>query len=139
MYRHVNIHHGLIGIGGFPALDYQLHDEHGQPVTISYRGTVWIEGNRIVIGDPQRDIHLYEYCLADHPTESSAQFACGYDWAKKQTRCAWPNGRSESFRYGWEQAWKERDPVGFRKRMWLEIDGVVMSEQAAKRRRQRAA
>jgi hypothetical protein len=130
---------GILAVGGFPALDYQLFDMQDQPATFDYRGTAWLEGNRVVIGDAAKDIHLHEFRIADGPTEHSAQFASGYDFGRDQKRCAWPNGRSESFRYGWEEAWKERDPDGFRKRIWLEVDGVVMSEAAAKRRRQRAA
>jgi hypothetical protein len=139
MYQHVSIHKGYIAIGGWPALDYQLFDMQDKPVAIDYRGTVWIEGNRIVIGDGARDIHLYEYRIADRPTEDSAQFCTGYRFGQEQKRCQWPNGRSESFRNGWEWAWKERDSVGFRKRIWLEVDGVVMSEAAAIRKRRSAA
>jgi hypothetical protein len=124
MYQRVLIMRGRLCIG---ALDFPLTPAPGAPdAPALYRGEAWVESTRIVLGDPMRDAHLYEYSVGT-ATPESVDYDAGLTFGAAQRAQRWPNGKGEHFVAGWTQAWAEKGkPVdGFVRR----ADGQIVKER----------
>lgn len=87
-------------------LAFQLYDEAGEPVSLTYRGEGFIQGNklRIIMGRST----VYDYTVASHPTPESGDYLSGYEKGKSQKRRRLPAEYSSAWYHGWLVAWEEK-------------------------------
>lgn len=116
MIEHIFILRGQLHVGGYPGLAYQLTysagEKAGQPVEWErYSGDGHISADKVCFAPKGPYGPVYEFTLAQSPTEESVQYKAGYEFAQKQKRRCRPRGqRPEAFIQGWQAAWRERRP-----------------------------
>ncbi len=109
--RHVFILGGLLCLGEWPSLQYQLRRKDDlTPVDFDYRGLAYVKGrevNMLRAGD----FGPVTECIRDEePTQYSVEFAAGYQRADQQKREHYLKNQSEGFIAGWRARWREKKP-----------------------------
>jgi hypothetical protein len=96
-------------------LDYQVYLDNGEKASFDYQGhgvcNTRNNGEQfLVLGNPWRDVNLYEYRIDSCPTQESRERLLGYNHALQQKRQRGPSKYewSENFWDGWRQGWSDK-------------------------------
>ena len=103
MLQTVYVYKGKLSIG---LLEFQLTDENGNPSDITFRGEGSIQGNALRI--LQGRTGIYDFTIAEKPTQESLDYSIGYDKALSQKRKRLPNNYTSHYYYGWLAGWESK-------------------------------
>lgn len=86
---------------------FALTPRHDAPTVEDYRGQAWVDGNRLVLGDPATDVTLYEYEIGE-ATPASIDRRAGHRHAMGQKIARKPKTGTLAYFSGWRDGWESR-------------------------------